>query len=289
VDVSRVVRAVSLDIHVQDPDTPPRTLQELIAPSDIRIYTKSWRCIGTRRDHAQSLATITHIDVRILLRHNGLPLDLSGMSIAQRMSWASQRSTTRAEDLAYCLFGLFDVRLPPLYGEGAIKAFRRLQEDIIMRSTDMSILAWSPSPEDVFLDFHPIIKANFPTSDIREKLKSILTNVPRRVIANSPRWFAGCGSIAKMKSDVEPFRMTNKGLRMKIKVLQPDEDEHGNKSCTAVLSNSHDLSDRGQPIGIRLVFNVESGWMRSSVPVYSIGQEELRRAQVKKIYLDAHV
>jgi hypothetical protein len=57
------------------------------------------------------------------------------------MSWASTRRTTREEDVAYCLLGLFDVNVPLLYGEGP-KAFMRLQLEIIRKSDDESIFAW---------------------------------------------------------------------------------------------------------------------------------------------------
>ncbi len=38
-------------------------------------------------------------------------------SIAQKMSWAARRKTTRIEDQAYSLMGLFQVNMPLLYGE----------------------------------------------------------------------------------------------------------------------------------------------------------------------------
>ena len=65
------------------------------------------------------------------------------MSAAERMSWAAYRRTTRAEDAAYCLFGLFDVNLPLLYGEGGENAILRLQLEIFARNDDFSLLAWS--------------------------------------------------------------------------------------------------------------------------------------------------
>ncbi|RYP22844.1 hypothetical protein DL765_001440 [Monosporascus sp. GIB2] len=68
-------------------------------------------------------------------------------SIAQKMSWASNRSTSRVKDEAYCLMGLFDVNMPLLYGEGT-KAFRRLQEEIIKLSDDQSILTWTDQSID---------------------------------------------------------------------------------------------------------------------------------------------
>ena len=68
--------------------------------------------------------------------------DLSEVSVARKMSWAADRQTSRPEDMAYCLMGLFDVNMPLLYGEGE-KAFYRLQEEIIKSTVDDSIFAWN--------------------------------------------------------------------------------------------------------------------------------------------------
>ncbi|KAI1277365.1 heterokaryon incompatibility protein-domain-containing protein [Xylaria sp. FL0933] len=148
------------------------TLQELIAPDNVWFYNKEWSFIGDRFSMAKLLSTITGID-EVVLRHGHEPerenwddhhyIDrtvhydcychissfdkdilrgvLDTFSVATIMSWAAERKTTREEDLAYCLMGLFDVNMPLLYGEKS-KAFRRLQEEIIRRSDDQSILAW---------------------------------------------------------------------------------------------------------------------------------------------------
>lgn len=57
------------------------------------------------------------------------------------MSWASKRQKIRTEDKAYCLLGIFGISMPLLYGEGG-NAFTRLQEEIMRRSDDQTILAW---------------------------------------------------------------------------------------------------------------------------------------------------
>ena len=57
------------------------------------------------------------------------------------MSWVSKRKISRSEDIAYCMLGLFDVNMPLLYGEGGIKAFMRLQLEIIKQSDDELIFA----------------------------------------------------------------------------------------------------------------------------------------------------
>ena len=72
---------------------------------------------------------------------------LEHYTAARRMSCASKRTTTRIEDEAYSLLGLFDVSMPLLYGEGR-DAFTRLQEEILGHSLDLSILAWDINGEE---------------------------------------------------------------------------------------------------------------------------------------------
>jgi hypothetical protein len=56
---------------------------------------------------------------------------LGEFAVARRISWAARRETTRVEDMAYCLWGIFDVNMPLWYGEGK-KAFTRLQTAIVL-------------------------------------------------------------------------------------------------------------------------------------------------------------
>src|SRR5580700_5948612 len=112
------------------------TLQELIAPSTVIFLDQKWQEIGTKSSLQRMISKITKIPTEILLG-----ADLEGASVAQRMSWASKRKTTRVEDLAYCLMGMFGINMPLLYGEGE-RAFTRLQEEIIKVSDDYSLFAW---------------------------------------------------------------------------------------------------------------------------------------------------
>ncbi|KAJ4312469.1 hypothetical protein N0V84_009915 [Fusarium piperis] len=73
--------------------------------------------------------------------------DAVELNVAYRMSWAAGRRTSRPEDIAYCLFGLFDVNLPMLYGEGT-KAFLRLQEEICQRIYDLTLFAWKTNTNE---------------------------------------------------------------------------------------------------------------------------------------------
>jgi hypothetical protein len=69
--------------------------------------------------------------------------DISTESVAQRISWASSRQTTRPEDFAYCLLGLFDINMPLSYGEGSEKVFVLLQEAIMQTLDGQTIFAWT--------------------------------------------------------------------------------------------------------------------------------------------------
>jgi hypothetical protein len=184
------------------------TLQELIAPKDVVFRNSNWGYIGRKSvDLASILSTITGIPMSIL---NGA--DLSTASIAQRFSWAAKRKTTRVEDLAYCLMGLFDVHMPMLYGEG-MNAFRRLQEEIIKSSDDESIFAWTDN------------KATFSTF--------------QGLFATSPAHFEGCENILSLSERVHSsneFVMTNKGLRIRFTSISSipgsSHDVFANLNCT---------------------------------------------------------
>jgi len=111
------------------------TLQELIAPASVEFYDQGWQRRGTKKSLQQELSAITGIDLEILEDSNLL----STIPVARRMSWASNRKTSRVEDRAYSLLGLFDVNVPLIYGEGP-KAFIRLQEEIMKQSNDLSLV-----------------------------------------------------------------------------------------------------------------------------------------------------
>ncbi|KAI4085923.1 MAG: hypothetical protein LQ348_000961 [Seirophora lacunosa] len=130
------------------------TLQELLAPQDVRFNDRTWGSIGTKVSLIHEISELTNIDVQYLSPHQNIEVEPCSKSpdcrahsgrepsIATRMSWVSRRQTSRTEDMAYCLLGIFDVNMPLLYGEGR-KAFRRLQYEILKQSDDESIFAWA--------------------------------------------------------------------------------------------------------------------------------------------------
>ncbi|KAI1373141.1 HET-domain-containing protein [Hypoxylon crocopeplum] len=161
------------------------TLQELIAPSRINFYDRDWNCFGSKPQLASVLAWITGVDTGVLKGNK--PLD--EVLVGRRMSWASARTTTRSEDIAYCLLGIFDINMPLLYGEGK-KAFTRLQEEIIRSSHDLSIFAWKSDGNDM---------RRF-----------------RGLMATSPAEFRGCQKLVKPSFEWNnggEYGLTSRGLR----------------------------------------------------------------------------
>jgi hypothetical protein len=123
------------------------TLQELIAPKVVCFYDSEWDLIGKtgkKSDVANAVSKITRIDRNLLYGRQ----HFKEYSIAQRMSWAACRQTTKVEDRAYSLLGVFDIRMTLNYGEGHI-AFKRLQEKLLkVTPVDWTLLVWEPFPSN---------------------------------------------------------------------------------------------------------------------------------------------
>ena len=145
------------------------TLQEMIAPSNVQFFNKDWHLIGDKSVLAPTLSKVTRVPEHILREG----LDGNRPCVAQIMSWAANRTTTRVEDRAYSLMGLLDVNMPMLYGEGK-KAFHRLQLEIIRSSNDQSIFAWG-----------------YNSPNVR----------PGSILADDPSFFEDCSDMVLMDYD----------------------------------------------------------------------------------------
>ncbi|KAI0759956.1 heterokaryon incompatibility protein-domain-containing protein [Trametes elegans] len=196
------------------------TLQELVATAmgySAVFYSRSWIKIDTRRILAHTIAAITGVDSDLLESRSA---GLEGFTIAQRMSWAAMRETTRPEDRAYSLMGLFDVHMPVIYGEGAKKAFRRLQLEIIRQSNDQTIFAWG--------ELLVAAQGDIPLAVIRTREPDRFVLSSFSVLARSPSDFCRCGDfrsvglqrLAEMLN-TPPIRKahfydTNNGIRIQL-------------------------------------------------------------------------
>ncbi|OJT14791.1 Vegetative incompatibility protein HET-E-1 [Trametes pubescens] len=161
------------------------TLQELLAPKEVVFFTASWTLLGTKFSLMDTLQSRTGIDCDILLGR--APLD--SVSVARRMSWAAGRNTTRVEDEAYSLLGIFGVHLSPIYGEGR-NAFLRLQEEIMKTIPDQSIFAWGE------LCSMPSIDEVYPLS----RDPGLHYDAPTGLLASSPREFLSARDIRPLSS-----------------------------------------------------------------------------------------
>ena len=167
------------------------TLQELLAPQHVEFYDQDWKSIGTKETMWDLLSRITGVEPVHLWKSQKA-------SVAQKMSWAANRQTTRTEDIAYSLLGLFNVNMPLLYGEGE-KAFRRLQHEILQSTCDESIFAWT---------------------DDRVWTSGLL--------AESPANFAESGDVVPFNLFYrKPYTMTNQGLQIDLRYSDSENEEVG--------------------------------------------------------------
>jgi hypothetical protein len=159
------------------------TLQELLAPKQLRFYNLAWTFLGTKSEMSVMIQKITGIPRPFLLGWAGL----HEASVAQRMSWAAKRVTKRKEDIAYCLLGIFGIVMPMIYGEGD-QAFSRLQQEIMKDTRDDSILAWG--------------------LNLAESLPSKSTDVVSGgVLATAPSDFENCGHIVSREQYTTPVNI----------------------------------------------------------------------------------
>ncbi|KAK0649191.1 hypothetical protein B0T16DRAFT_428045 [Cercophora newfieldiana] len=117
------------------------TLQELIAPDILVFFDSSWGARGSMRIRR------TGCEWPLQYRQPSYEVDLSGRIsdiTGVPLSVLTAVTILKSTPAAYSLLGLLDVNLPLFYGERT-KAFVRLQEEVLRRRGDLSLLAWAPS------------------------------------------------------------------------------------------------------------------------------------------------
>ena len=203
-------------------------MQELTAPCCVEFFSMGWKVIGVKSPNiyhsrfCRLITKITGVDFGIL---NG-SANLGDISVARRMNWASSHKTTRLEDRAYSLLGIFDFNMPMTYDE-SMKSFRRLQEEIMKSSTDEQLFVWKTRFEDTL------------------KVSGLL--------AQSPDDFWSSSKVVRGQlTRKEPYSMSNRGVGIHLQLLKKRE---WNGACFAIL-NAQLLTSRndrkGQLIRITL-------------------------------------
>ncbi|KAI3541505.1 HET domain-containing protein [Colletotrichum filicis] len=208
-------------------------VQELIAPADVEFYDAGWKLRFSKDVWSGRLSTITNIDIDILTFEK----ELSAVPVAVKMSWAAHRRTTRVEDRAYSLLGLFDIHIPMIYGEGR-KAFQRLQEEIAKETDDLSLFAWVAIDENQRY---------------------------RGIFAQEVAEFTFCGNYMRcnrLTSDRNEFSITNKGVRFTY-VLGVNTDASATWLLPFLMQGNCQKCHYQHSIYIGLVFTAE-GWVRAT-------------------------
>jgi hypothetical protein len=101
------------------------TLQELLAPSSVEFFSRSWHKLGDKislKSQIQEVTSIPHAALR------GVPL--SHFSVDERLSWGRYRETKLPEDRVYALRDILGVYISPFDGEGIGEAFKRLMAEV---------------------------------------------------------------------------------------------------------------------------------------------------------------
>ncbi|KAI1347725.1 HET-domain-containing protein [Xylaria sp. FL0043] len=257
------------------------TLQELLAPRTVRFYSSDWTPIGTKNHLASLLANITRVDEKYLLYAE----DIRSASVAQRMAAVADRTTTRPEDIAYCLLGLFNVNMPLLYGEGAM-AFVRLQEEIMRVSDDHSLFAWTWISEltgKITTEAvtarrargHPSLrhKPNFPVHRVDVLLRNRMRRDISRptLLALDPACFFDASTVPILKPPRSSgiFTMTNAGLSISLPIVR-----HADKKLffAVIHEETNSENDTRTAVLIPLMrhYRHQDRWTRTSFPVAPI-------------------
>ncbi|KAF9872641.1 het domain-containing protein [Colletotrichum karsti] len=220
------------------------TLQELLAPKSLRFYSSTWVHFGTRSSLADNIHVATKIPTPFLRGEQ----DFRTAGIAVRMSWAARRETTRLEDMAYSLLGIFDVNMPLLYGEGE-RAFERLQLELMNRTPDESILAWSPSLEvlqkkssDVMFErfrlywnaIHIMGAGSTGSQEFMQYYRECAYEPSSHgLLARSPKEFACWAgmSATPMGEARSVLEMTSRGLRITLPLFRLEKLAYGLLNC----------------------------------------------------------
>lgn len=231
-----------------------------------------WNTRGNKITLLEELADITGIRKETLL-HRG---DLSTIAVAEKMSWAATRQTTRIEDTAYCLMGIFDVNMPLLYGEEE-KAFLRLQEEIIRTTNDLSIFLWSLPPYTT-----PI------SSYARDWLCGVLAESPAAF------WQRGRISCWKKGSKSNAFQVSNRSIKIKNRVTDWEFKNRVTEWASYLLLTGCSRDFDGWELGIPLrkigpnEFLRNNPWTVKKV-VYSPPKYNIRNCYLSTAFLASSV
>ena len=227
------------------------TLQELLAPDVIEFFDSDWQFRGTKSSLLDTVHDATKIETQYLVDREAI----KQATVAAKLSWAACRTTTREEDMAYCLLGLVQVNMPMLYGEGA-GAFYRLQLEIIKQTNEHTIFAWE-------------------TSDTWQHTS---------IFAPSPAPFMNTAdlqrTVARVREELTTHEITNHGLRITFPCISVDHSR-----VIAVLDCTASV---GKHVGLWLE-RLDSGvYRRLAAPRASVTEHDIKEATPTTMHIEAY-
>ncbi|KAF8196401.1 hypothetical protein BJ912DRAFT_1081429, partial [Pholiota molesta] len=178
------------------------TLQELLAPSNIKFYNADWDKFvsSAESDKNNSIIAVTIAEATTITAYE-LKQRLRNIPISRRMQMAAKRQVTREEDSAYSLMGIFDVSIATNYGEGAKRAFSRLLQAVLNSTPDgiADIFNWAGPDHS------------------QSQLSSLLPSSLQGYLNRSSS--IGLKDTERREVPVEPIMLTHLGLRITILLM----------------------------------------------------------------------
>ncbi|KAH0562434.1 hypothetical protein GP486_002873 [Trichoglossum hirsutum] len=222
------------------------TLQELIAPPFVEFFSRDGKRLGDKKSLEFQIHEITGIPVKALQGSQ----NLSEFSVTERIAWAEGRETTRKEDRAYSILGIFDISMPLIYGEGGEKALKRLREEVGKVSRDKSISqAHHEKPKD---EPSTLFMLPFPRDELFVGREDALDQIARSVrlesaTKHSRMALVGLGGIGKSQIAIEYAHRARSRLPgltvIWIHASTPSRFEQGYRD----FARNADIKGRGDP------------------------------------------
>ncbi|KAH7921932.1 hypothetical protein BV22DRAFT_692701 [Leucogyrophana mollusca] len=192
------------------------TLQELLAPRRIKFYGKGWKPLGDGLARDTGASVLDERIMSAISRVTNIPEEeLSGFEagtdmVHMKMTWAANRQTTRQEDRAYSLLGIFDVSMAVAYGEGR-KAWDRLMELLVRECHEWEVFAGAAA------------------------FCEVLAPAPDRYLAVTP----AAAAVIRRDRYLEPwqrpgdrfFKLTKRGLKVRLLVVEVKQTRDCPEQC----------------------------------------------------------
>ncbi|KAI0746285.1 hypothetical protein C8Q80DRAFT_1319778 [Daedaleopsis nitida] len=199
--------------------------------------------MGGKTMFAPLLQEVTGVDKDVLTSR----VALSSIPVGERMRWASTRTTTRVEDQAYSLMGIFGIHMSTIYGEGS-RAFRRLQEEIMKQSSDHTLFTWGLS---------------LPFRSTAEWSVAGISRAHHDLLASSPAMFnvrqthtmryksLQASTVLEFSTVIKAFSLLRAKTDYTAAIRTIFRGSHGSDNSSSVLSQMPEVTVTGLGIRIR--------------------------------------